>query len=662
MDRFILKAPYKPTGDQPQAIEQLVKGFKEGNQCQTLLGVTGSGKTFTMANVIQQLQKPTLVIAHNKTLAAQLYGEFKEMFPDNAVEYFVSYYDYYQPEAYVPSSDTYIAKDSSVNDEIDKLRLSATSSLSERKDVIIVSSVSCIYGIGSPDDYQNMIISLRPGMEKDRDEVIRELIDIQYDRNEMDFHRGTFRVRGDVLEIFPADYSETAVRVEFFGDEIDRITEVDILTGEIKSALNHIAIFPASHYVVPIEKIRKAAVAIEEELKERVDYFKGEDKLLEAQRISERTNFDIEMLKETGFCSGVENYSRHLSGLKPGQPPYTLIDYFGDDFLIIIDESHKTIPQIRGMYAGDQSRKQTLVDYGFRLPSAKDNRPLNFEEFEDKIDQILFVSATPGEYEENHELLRAEQIIRPTGLLDPEVEVRPVEGQIDDLISEVNKEIKKKNKILITTLTKRMAEDLTEYMKELGIRVRYLHSDIDTLERTQIIRDMRLDVFDVLVGINLLREGLDIPEITLVAILDADKEGFLRSEVSLIQTIGRAARNADGRVIMYADVITDSMRIAIDETMRRRALQQKYNEEHGITPKTIKKAVRDLISISKAVAETEEKLEKDPESMSRKELENLIKRVQKQMQAAAADLNFEMAASLRDKMLELKKSLEELDE
>ena len=662
MDKFILHSEYKPTGDQPQAIEALVKGFQEGNQCQTLLGVTGSGKTFTMANVIQQLQKPTLVIAHNKTLAAQLYGEFKEMFPDNAVEYFVSYYDYYQPEAYVPSSDTYIAKDSSVNDEIDKLRLSATSSLSERKDVIIVSSVSCIYGIGSPDDYQNMIISLRPGMEKDRDEVIRELIDIQYDRNEMDFHRGTFRVRGDVLEIFPADYSETAVRVEFFGDEIDRITEVDILTGEIKSALNHIAIFPASHYVVPIEKIRKAAVAIEEELKERVDYFKGEDKLLEAQRISERTNFDIEMLKETGFCSGVENYSRHLSGLKPGQPPYTLIDYFGDDFLIIIDESHKTIPQIRGMYAGDQSRKQTLVDYGFRLPSAKDNRPLNFEEFEDKIDQILFVSATPGEYEENHELLRADQIIRPTGLLDPEVEVRPVEGQIDDLISEVNKEIKKKNKILITTLTKRMAEDLTEYMKELGIRVRYLHSDIDTLERTQIIRDMRLDVFDVLVGINLLREGLDIPEITLVAILDADKEGFLRSEVSLIQTIGRAARNADGRVIMYADVITDSMRIAIDETMRRRALQQKYNEEHGITPKTIKKAVRDLISISKAVAETEEKLEKDPESMSRKELENLIKKVQKQMQAAAADLNFEMAASLRDKMLELKKNLEELDE
>ena len=662
MDHFELVSEYAPTGDQPQAIAQLVKGFKEGNQCQTLLGVTGSGKTFTMANVIAALNKPTLIIAHNKTLAAQLYGEFKEFFPNNAVEYFVSYYDYYQPEAYVPSSDTYIAKDSAVNDEIDKLRLSATSSLSERKDVIIISSVSCIYGIGSPDDYQNMIISLRPGMEKDRDEVIRQLIDIQYDRNEMDFHRGTFRVRGDVLEIFPADYSDTAVRVEFFGDEIDRITEIDTLTGEIKRSLSHIGIFPASHYVVPIEKIRKAAVAIEEELKERVDYFKSEDKLLEAQRISERTNFDIEMLKETGFCSGVENYSRHLSGLKPGQPPFTLIDYFGDDFLIIIDESHKTIPQIRGMYAGDQSRKQTLVDYGFRLPSAKDNRPLNFEEFEDKIDQILFVSATPGEYEENHELLRAEQIIRPTGLLDPKVEVRPVEGQIDDLIGEVNKEVEKGNKILITTLTKRMAEDLTEYMKDLGIRVKYLHSDIDTLERTQIIRDMRLNVFDVMVGINLLREGLDIPEITLVAILDADKEGFLRSEVSLIQTIGRAARNAEGRVIMYADVMTDSMRLAIDETMRRRTLQEKYNEEHGITPKTIKKAVRDLISISKAVAETEDKLMKDPESMSRKELEKLIGQMQKQMQTAAADLNFEMAAQLRDKMIELKKNLEELED
>ena len=661
MDKFVLKAPYQPTGDQPQAIEALVKGFREGNQCQTLLGVTGSGKTFTMANVIQALNKPTLVIAHNKTLAAQLYGEFKEMFPDNAVEYFVSYYDYYQPEAYVPSSDTYIAKDSAVNDEIDKLRLSATAALSERKDVIIVSSVSCIYGIGSPNDYQNMIISLRPGMEKDRDEVIRELIDIQYDRNEMDFHRGTFRVRGDVVEIFPADYSDTAVRVEFFGDEIDRITEIDVLTGEIKRSLNHIGIFPASHYVVPMEKILKAADAIEEELKERVEYFKSEDKLLEAQRIAERTNFDIEMLKETGFCSGVENYSRHLAGLAPGQPPYTLIDYFGDDFLIIIDESHKTIPQIRGMFAGDQSRKQTLVDYGFRLPSAKDNRPLNFEEFESKIDQILFVSATPGEYEEEHELLRAEQIIRPTGLLDPMVEVRSVEGQIDDLVGEVNKEVEKGNKILITTLTKRMAEDLTDYMKDLGIRVKYLHSDIDTLERTQIIRDMRLNVFDVLVGINLLREGLDIPEITLVAILDADKEGFLRSETSLIQTIGRAARNAEGRVIMYADMMTDSMRIAIDETMRRRNMQQKYNEEHGITPTTIKKAVRDLISISKAVAETEDKMMKDPESMSRKDLEKLVKDVEKQMKAAAADLNFEMAAELRDKMIELKKNLAELD-
>ena len=661
MNEFKLKAPYKPTGDQPQAIAELVKGFKEGNQCQTLLGVTGSGKTFTMANVIQQLQKPTLVIAHNKTLAAQLYGEFKEMFPDNAVEYFVSYYDYYQPEAYVPSSDTYIAKDSAINDEIDKLRLSATSSLSERKDVIIVSSVSCIYGIGSPKDYQNMIISLRPGMEKDRDEVARELIDIQYDRNDMDFHRGTFRVRGDVLEIFPADYTDTAVRVEFFGDEIDRITEINVLTGEIKCQLNHIAIFPASHYVVPMEQIKKAAIHIEEELEERVTYFKSEDKLLEAQRISERTNFDMEMLKETGFCSGIENYSRHLSGLEPGQAPYTLMDYFGDDYLIIVDESHKTVPQIRGMYAGDRSRKTTLVDYGFRLPSALDNRPLNFEEFESKIDQILFVSATPGEYEEQHELLRAEQIIRPTGLLDPMVEVRPVEGQIDDLVSEVNKEVEKGNKILITTLTKRMAEELTDYMKDLGIRVKYLHSDIDTLERTQIIRDMRLNVFDVLVGINLLREGLDIPEITLVAILDADKEGFLRSETSLIQTIGRAARNVEGHVIMYADVVTDSMKMAIDETMRRRSVQEEYNKEHHITPQTVKKAVRDLISISKSVAETEEKLEKDPESMSRKELEKLIKEVEKKMRKAAADLNFEAAAGLRDKIVELKKNLEEMD-
>ena len=658
---FHLVSEYKPTGDQSEAIKKLVKGFKEGNQCQTLLGVTGSGKTFTMANVIEQLQKPTLIIAHNKTLAAQLYGEFKEFFPDNSVEYFVSYYDYYQPEAYVPSTDTYIAKDSSINDEIEKLRLSATAALSERRDVIIISSVSCIYGLGSPDDYQNMVISLRPGMTKDRDEVIRQLIDIQYTRNEMDFQRGTFRVRGDVLEIFPADYSESAIRVEFFGDEVDRISEVDVLTGEIKCELNHIAVFPASHYVVPMEQILKAADEIEKELAQRVSYFKGEDKLLEAQRISERTNFDVEMMKETGFCSGIENYSRHLSGLAPGEPPYTLVDYFGDDFLIIIDESHKTVPQIRGMYAGDQSRKQTLVDYGFRLPSAKDNRPLNFQEFESKIDQILFVSATPGEYEEEHELLRAEQIIRPTGLLDPKVEVRPVEGQIDDLVSEVNKEVEKHHKVLITTLTKRMAEDLTDYMRDLGIRVKYLHSDIDTLERTQIIRDMRLDVFDVLVGINLLREGLDIPEITLVAILDADKEGFLRSETSLIQTIGRAARNSEGRVLMYADVMTDSMRMAIDETERRRALQEAYNQEHGITPKTIQKSVRDLISISKAVAQTESQLEKDPESMSKKELEKLIQKVEKQMKVAAADLNFEQAAQLRDKMIELKKNLAELE-
>ena len=657
MDHFELHSEYKPTGDQPQAIEKLVKGFKEGNQFETLLGVTGSGKTFTMANVIQALNKPTLILAHNKTLAAQLYGEFKEFFQENAVEYFVSYYDYYQPEAYVPSSDTYIAKDSAINDEIDKLRLSATAAMSERKDVIIISSVSCIYGLGSPQEFQDMMISLRPGMTKDRDEVIRELIDIQYTRNEMDFHRSTFRVRGDTLEIFPANSSDTAVRVEFFGDEIDRISEIDVLTGEIKCQLAHIGIFPASHYVVPAEQIQKAAIAIEEELKERVDYFKSEDKLLEAQRISERTNFDIEMMKETGFCSGIENYSRHLSGLEPGQPPYTLLDYFGDDFLLIIDESHKTVPQVGAMYAGDQNRKQTLVDYGFRLPSAKDNRPLSFEEFENKLDQVLFVSATPGDYEYDHELLRAEQIIRPTGLLDPKVEVRPVEGQIDDLISEITKETSRKNKVLITTLTKRMAEDLTQYMKDVGIRVRYLHSDIDTLERAEIIRDMRLDVFDVLVGINLLREGLDIPEITLVAILDADKEGFLRSETSLIQTIGRAARNSEGHVIMYADVMTDSMRNAIEETNRRRELQEAYNKEHGITPTTIKKAVRDLIAVSKAVAETEVKLKKDPESMSKKELKNLISQLEKQMRQAAADLNFEQAAELRDKMIELKKNL-----
>jgi excinuclease ABC subunit B len=661
MDRFILKAPYEPTGDQPQAIAELVKGFKEGNQCQTLLGVTGSGKTFTMANVIQQLQKPTLVIAHNKTLAAQLYGEFKEMFPDNAVEYFVSYYDYYQPEAYVPSSDTYIAKDSAINDEIDKLRLSATMALAERRDVIIVASVSCIYGLGSPVDYQNMVISLRPGMIKDRDEVVAKLIEIQYDRNDMDFHRGTFRVRGDVLEVIPAYESDVAIRIEFFGDEVDRITEVDILTGEIKDELKHVAIFPASHYVVDKENINRAVKAIEEELEERVKEFKRQDKLLEAQRIAERTNFDIEMMKETGFCSGIENYSRHLAGLAPGQAPYTLIDYFPDDFVIMIDESHKTIPQIGGMYSGDQSRKSTLVDYGFRLPSAKDNRPLNFEEFESKINQVLFVSATPGVYEEEHELLRAEQVIRPTGLLDPEVEVRPVEGQIDDLIGEINQEISRKNKVLVTTLTKRMAEDLTDYMREIGIRVKYLHSDVDTLERTEIIRDMRLDVFDVLVGINLLREGLDIPEITLVAILDADKEGFLRSETSLIQTIGRAARNSEGHVIMYADKLTDSMRLAIDETERRRKIQMAYNEEHGITPKTIQKAVRDQISISKKVAAEELKLEKDPESMSRKELEKLIGEVTKRMKKAAAELDFESAAELRDKLIELKQILNEIE-
>ena len=661
MDHFELVSQYKPTGDQPQAIEKLVKGFEEGNQFQTLLGVTGSGKTFTMANIIQALNKPTLIIAHNKTLAAQLYGEFKEFFPNNAVEYFVSYYDYYQPEAYVPSTDTYIEKDSAVNEEIDKLRLSATAALTERRDVVIVSSVSCIYGLGSPVDYQNMVVSLRPGMVKDRDEVLRELVDIQYTRNDMDFKRGTFRVRGDVVEVIEASASDTAIRIEFFGDEIDRICEIDVLTGEIKGTLEHTAIFPASHYVVPMEKINEAAVEIEKELEETVAGFKSQDKLLEAQRISERTNFDIEMMKETGFCSGIENYSRHLSGLQAGQPPYTLIDYFGDDFLIIVDESHITIPQVRGMYNGDQARKTTLVDYGFRLPSAKENRPLNFSEFESKIDQMLFVSATPNVYEKEHELFRAEQIIRPTGLLDPSVEVRKVEGQIDDLVSEIKKETENKHKILVTTLTKKMAEDLTNYMKEVGIRVKYLHSDIDTLERSEIIRDMRLDVFDVLVGINLLREGLDIPEITLVAILDADKEGFLRSETSLIQTIGRAARNSEGRVIMYADTITDSMRAALDETKRRRKIQQKYNEEHNITPTTIQKAVRDLIRITKTAEQTIDQLEKDPESMSRKELEKLIAKLTKQMQKAAAELDFETAASLRDQMLDLKGRLRDMD-
>ncbi len=655
---FKLHSEYAPTGDQPQAIDRLVAGFKEGNQFQTLVGVTGSGKTFTMANIIQKLQKPTLIISHNKTLAAQLYSEMKEFFPENAVEYFVSYYDYYQPEAYVPSSDTYIAKDSSINDEIDKLRHSATAALSERNDVIIVSSVSCIYGLGAPIDYRNMVVSLRPGMEADRDEVIRKLVDMQYVRNEMDFKRGTFRVHGDVVEIFPSASSGDAVRIEFFGDEVDRITEVDSLTGEIKAVLEHVAVFPNSHYIVEKDKMDAAIAGIKEELEERIRYFKSEDKLIEAQRIEERTNFDIEMLQETGFCSGIENYSRHLTGLAPGMPPYTLIDYFPDEFLIIIDESHITVPQIRGMYAGDQSRKTTLVDYGFRLPSAKDNRPLNFQEFEGKIDQMLFVSATPAQYEADHELLRAEQIIRPTGLLDPEISVRPIEGQIDDLISEINKETKNKHKVLVTTLTKNMAEDLTKYLKEVGIRVRYLHSDIDALERTKIIRDMRLDVFDVLVGINLLREGLDIPEITLVAILDADKEGFLRTETSLIQTIGRAARNAEGHVIMYADNMTDSMKAAIDETNRRREIQQRYNEDHGITPKTIQKAVRELISISRAAQPQDTlKLDKDYESMSRKELEKVAREIEKNMHRAAAELNFEEAAKLRDQMIEVRKHI-----
>ena len=662
MDHFELVSEYQPTGDQPQAIEQLVKGFREGNQFETLLGVTGSGKTFTMANVIQQLNKPTLVIAHNKTLAAQLYSEMKEFFPNNAVEYFVSYYDYYQPEAYVPSTDTYIEKDSAINDEIDKLRHSATAALSERNDVIIVASVSCIYGLGSPIDYKNMVISLRPGMEKDRDEVIHKLIDIQYTRNEMDFKRGSFRVRGDVLEVFPAYSGSEAYRIEFFGDEVDRIIEIEALTGEVKAQLEHVAIFPASHYVVPKEKMMRATENILAEMKEQVTFFKSEDKLLEAQRIAERTNFDVEMMRETGFCSGIENYSRHLVGSAPGQPPCTLLDYFPDDFLIIVDESHITLPQVRGMYFGDRSRKKTLVDYGFRLPSALDNRPLNFEEFETHINQMMFVSATPSTYEAEHELLRAEQIIRPTGLLDPEISVRPVEGQIDDLVGEINKEVEKHNKVLITTLTKRMAEDLTDYIREAGIRVKYLHSDIDTLERAEIIRDMRLDVFDVLVGINLLREGLDIPEITLVAILDADKEGFLRSETSLIQTIGRAARNAEGHVIMYADTITDSMRAAIDETNRRREIQQKYNEEHGITPKTMKKAVRDLIAISKAASTSEEEFKKDPESMDARELEKLAKELTKKMRQAAAELNFEEAAKLRDRMKEVKQMLLELED
>ncbi len=660
MAEFKLVSEYQPMGDQPQAIEKLAQGFAEGNQFETLVGVTGSGKTFTMANIIQRVKKPTLIISHNKTLAAQLYGEMKEFFPENAVEYFVSYYDYYQPEAYVPQSDTYIAKDSSINDEIDKLRHSATAALSERDDVIIVASVSCIYGLGAPIDYKNMVISLRPGMEKDRDDVIRQLIDIQYVRSDQDFKRGTFRVRGDVIEVYPSNSTDEAVRVEFFGDEVDRIAQIDALTGEVKSLLEHIAIFPNSHYVVDKEKLAVAVENIREELAERIKYFKSEDKLIEAQRIEERTNFDIEMIQETGFCSGIENYSRHLAGLPAGVPPYTLMDYFPKDFLIIVDESHITIPQIRGMYAGDQSRKSTLVDYGFRLPSAKDNRPLNFSEFEAKISQMLFVSATPSTYEREHELLSAEQVIRPTGLLDPQISVRPIEVQIDDLVSEINKETAKKNKILVTTLTKRMAEDLTDYLKELGIRVKYLHADIDTLERQKIIRDMRLDGFDVLVGINLLREGLDIPEISLVAILDADKEGFLRTETSLIQTIGRAARNSEGHVIMYADKVTVSMQNAISETERRRKIQEEYNEAHGITPQTIKKAVRDLISISKAAESTSDKLEKDYESMSIKELEKVKKEIEKNMHKAAAELNFEEAAALRDKMIEVNKYIYEM--
>ena len=659
MSHFKLQAPFEPTGDQPQAIEALIEGFREGNQFQTLLGVTGSGKTFTMANIIQALDRPTLVIAHNKTLAAQLYGEFKEMFPENAVEYFVSYYDYYQPEAYVPQTDTYIEKDSSINDEIDKLRHSATASLAERRDVIIVASVSCIYGLGSPIDYKNMTLSVRPGQVRDRDEMLRKLVEIQYTRNDMDFHRGTFRVRGDVLEVFPAASGQNAIRIEFFGDEIDRICEIDTLTGEIRALLEHAVIFPASHYVTDKEQMDRALAAIEAECEERVAWFKKEDRLLEAQRIAERTAFDVEMLRETGVCSGIENYSRHLTGLAPGQPPYTLIDYFPDDFIIMVDESHMTIPQIRGMYAGDRSRKETLVDYGFRLPSALDNRPLNFTEFESKINQMLFVSATPSVYEEEHELLRVEQVIRPTGLLDPEVEVRPIEGQIDDLIGEIRKETAKKNKVLITTLTKRMAEDLTDYLRDADIRVRYMHSDIAALERTEIIRDMRMDMFDVLVGINLLREGLDIPEIGLIAILDADKEGFLRSETSLVQTIGRAARNVSGRVIMYADTVTDSMAGAIRETNRRREIQQAYNDAHGITPKSIRKAVRDLISISKAVTPVGLKLEKDVESMSTEELKKAIAQVTKKMHQAAAELNFELAAELRDRMKEMKEKLYE---
>ena len=662
---FKLHAPFKPTGDQPQAIDALVKGFKEGNQFETLLGVTGSGKTFTMANVIAKLNKPTIVIAHNKTLAAQLYSEFKEFFPENAVEYFVSYYDYYQPEAYVPSTDTYIEKDSSINDEIDKLRHSATAALIERRDVIVISSVSCIYNIGSPENYAEMMLTLRTGMTYEWEDLISDLIDIQYERNEMDFKRGTFRVHGDVLEILPVSTFEDAIRLEFFGDEIDRIVEFDPLTGEVKRSINCAFIFPASHYVVPQDRIEAATKEIEEELEQRVQYFKENDKLLEAQRINERTHFDMEMLRETGFCSGIENYSRPLAGLAPGSTPNTLLEFFKDDFLMIIDESHMTVPQIRGMYAGDRSRKQTLVDFGFRLPSAMDNRPLRFDEFEDKLDQVLFVSATPSDYEADHELLRVEQLIRPTGLLDPKIEVKPVEGQVDDLLSEINKEVGKGHKVLVTTLTKRMAEDLTDYLREHDVKVKYLHSDIDTLERIEIVRDLRMGVFDVLVGINLLREGLDIPEITLVAILDADKEGFLRSETSLVQTIGRAARNSEGRVIMYADTITSSMKVAIDETNRRREVQDAYNKEHGITPTTIVKSVRDLITTETDddIDELNARLkEKDVESMSKKELQAEIKKYTKKMETVAAELNFEMAAEYRDRLKELKVALRDYDD
>ncbi|MCR4961012.1 MAG: excinuclease ABC subunit UvrB [Lachnospiraceae bacterium] len=661
---FKLHSEYQPTGDQPQAIKELVEGFKQGNQFETLLGVTGSGKTFTMANVITALNKPTLVLAHNKTLAAQLYSEFKEFFPENAVEYFVSYYDYYQPEAYVPQSDTYIEKDSSINDEIDRLRLSATASLTERKDVIVVSSVSCIYGLGSPKEFKAMSLSLRRGQQIDRDEVIRGLVSIQYSRNDMELSRSTFRVRGDILDVAPSVSFHSAdylIRIEFFGDEIDRITEVDALTGKVLRTPDHVMLFPASHYVVEPDTMKRACEDIEAELYERVRFFKSEDKLIEAQRIAERTNFDVEMLRETGFCSGIENYSRHFAGTAPGEPPKCLLDYFDGDFLLIVDESHITLPQVRGMYAGDRSRKTTLVDYGFRLPSALDNRPLNFNEFEQRIDQMLFVSATPGDYEAEHELLRAEQIIRPTGLLDPPVDVRPVEGQIDDLIGQIRKETAKGFKVLVTTLTKKMAEDLTDFLAEAGIRVKYLHSDIDTLERSEIIRDMRMDMFDVLVGINLLREGLDIPEISLVAILDADKEGFLRSATSLIQTVGRAARNSEGHVVMYADTITDSMRICLDETKRRRKIQMKYNEEHGITPTTIKKAIRDVISISSGEAKSEPKFEKDVESMSRMELEQEIKKISEKIKKAAAELNFELCVELRDRMLEMKKELYDME-